>query len=129
MSLQDKDLEILDLRSIENDVFEPAPATCPPISSIADHDYHQCLTINKTAILLNVHPATVRRMLKSGKLHGIKNGRLTRVFQWSLDQYLIENTTVPDSQDAIEPAHNKPKRQVKSTNHQTAMRRLERMGL
>ena len=90
--------------------------------------YNQCLTARKAADLLGVHPLTVHRMLTNGKLQGIKDGRLIRVFQCSLDEYLVTHATVPKDQDAAEP-EKKPKRNVKTTSHQIAMRKLERLGL
>ena len=101
----------------------------PPavIRNKADDTYHQCLTVSKAAELLSVSSVTIHRMLKSGRLHGTKDGRLIRVFQWSLDQYLIENTTAPEN--PLEPQTNKPKRSVKTTSHHVAMNRLESMGI
>src|ERR1700722_14393793 len=88
--------------------------------------YNHCLTAKQAASVLGVHPLTVHRMLKSGKLQGIKDSHFSRAYQWSLDEYRVAHTTAPPEQ---ETEQNKPKRTVKSTSHHLAMRRLERLGI
>jgi excisionase family DNA binding protein len=86
------------------------------------------VSVKETAKLLGVVPVSIHRMLGDGRLQGTKDGRLVRVFLWSLEQYLMKNTTETENQDTNEPA-SKPKRSVKSTSYHVALRQLKEFGL
>ena len=135
-----KPLQGLHLHSSENVVCFPVkqnatdmtPRLRPRSTAIRERaintDHLQCFSVKETAGLLGVNTVTVRRMLKSGRLTGPADGRLVRVFQWSLEKYLMANTTATENQDITEP-ESKPRRTVRSTSHQIAMRELERLGI
>ncbi len=52
---------------------------------------HQLLTVEEAAAHLRVNPQTVYRLLRAGKLPGVRVGRQWRVRRADLDAYL----TVP----------------------------------
>lgn len=49
---------------------------------------HELLTPEEVAAMLRVHPETVLRALRSGKLSGTKVGRQWRVARETLEEYL-----------------------------------------
>lgn len=48
----------------------------------------QLLTIDEVADYLQVHPATVQRWMKEGKLKAVKLGRLTRIHKDALEIFI-----------------------------------------
>ena len=59
---------------------------------------HQLLTVEEAAAYLRVTPATVYRLLRAGKLPGVRVGRQWRVRRTALDAHL----TAPPPQ-AVSP--------------------------
>lgn len=54
------------------------------------------LTVNETAELLGVKPATIRSwILRREKLEIVKVGRLVRITEESVEQFIKENTIPP----------------------------------
>lgn len=49
---------------------------------------HELLTCEEAATYLRVHPRTVGRLLKAGRLPGVKVGRQWRLRKADLDAYL-----------------------------------------
>ena len=50
------------------------------------------LTSEQVAALLQVHPFTVLKYLKSGKLEGVKIGRVYRIKESDVEKFLSDNT-------------------------------------
>ena len=53
------------------------------------------MTPEDAAIRLNLTPRTILQHLKSGKLRGYKIGRLWRIAEADLQQFLAASATVP----------------------------------
>lgn len=53
----------------------------------------QFLTIEQVANMLNLHPITIRRHIKAGKLRAVKVGRKVRVKQEDIEVFLKPITT------------------------------------
>ena len=53
------------------------------------------LTVDEAADQLRVHPATIRRMIKGGKLPAVRVGRL-----WRVDASVTQATLVPQPERA-----------------------------
>ena len=53
------------------------------------------LTVDQTAKRLQIHPVSVRRQLQSGRLRGIKRGKLWRIPESALTETKLENSPQP----------------------------------
>lgn len=56
-------------------------------------------SVNQAAFLLKIHPLTVRRYLKEGKLKALRAGGAVRVAKSDIDKFL--QTFVPHSRTAM----------------------------
>ena len=57
--------------------------------------YHQLLTVEEAAAYLRVTPPTVYRLLRAGKLPGVKVGRQWRVRLVDLEAHLTSPPATP----------------------------------
>ena len=53
-----------------------------------DPNDERLLTVNDVAARLQVHPITVRRHIKAGKLRAVRVGRSVRIREAALEEYL-----------------------------------------
>ena len=64
-------------------------------------------TIKELAPKLKVSELTIRRYLESGKLTGFKVGKVWRITQNSVDNFISENTKTGEQDDRIHLQNNK----------------------
>jgi excisionase family DNA binding protein len=64
----------------------------PPAREVLPRDL---LTIDDVADMLDVHPNSVRKWCKSGKLHSIRVGRRFRIAPSALDSFLRDGADTP----------------------------------
>lgn len=57
--------------------------------------------VNQAAFILKVHPLTIRRYLKEGRLKGIKVGGAIRIREKDLTDFNKDYTPKPKTTDAI----------------------------
>jgi len=70
------------------------------------------LTSEQVASLLQVHPFTVLKYLKEGKLPGVKIGRMYRIKECDVESFL-EEVTLPRSKTEQTPSKKKTKKEPK----------------
>ncbi len=66
------------------------------------------LTSEQVAALLQVHPFTVLKYLKSGKLEGVKIGRVYRIKESDVEKFLSDNTIGNGKNHVSEDATSEP---------------------
>ena len=69
----------------------------------------QYLTSEQVAKKLQVHPFTVLKYLKSGKLKGVKIGRMYRIKEGDVEKFLEKISTTP-SKPSEAPAEDQEKK-------------------
>jgi excisionase family DNA binding protein len=60
----------------------------------------QHYTVQHVASRLGVHAKTVYKLHRQGDLQGVKVGRVIRISEKSLDDYLARNMTAPQAAEA-----------------------------
>lgn len=63
----------------------------------------QYLTSEQVAKILQVHPFTVLKYLKSGRIEGVKMGRVYRIKESDIEKFLKGISTTPTKQKQPEP--------------------------
>lgn len=66
------------------------------------------LTTEQVANILQVHPFTILKFLKEGKLKGVKLGRVYRIKESDVHEFLEERMTKGKTAKVKEPAMPKP---------------------
>lgn len=72
-----------------------------PIRGVAPSGEDPWLTVPQVAADLNIHPATVRVWIKSGRLAAVRAGRTWRVRRSDLDRALLADASPALAQDGV----------------------------
>lgn len=73
-------------------------------------------TTEQVANILQVHPFTILKFIKQGKLKGIKLGRMYRIQESAINQFLADRITGGDKASDSEPSPKTPKQQKSLSN-------------
>ena len=78
----------------------------------------KCLSINEMAALLGVHPMTVRRAIRAGRLRAVRVGRAVRIPRPAAERFLADAVIPPPGGSFPSPPRKGP------PNHTTKPKRL-----
>ena len=75
-----------------------------------EHMAERMLTLREVSDYLNVNPATVRRLVRTGQLRAIRVGRDMRFEVRVVDQWVAEGGSAREPEHVMEPEHGREHR-------------------